>query len=191
MRTIPSSEMKGRIRKQRTGIEELHLLDRAGEVLGKRLEPEPGTELNFGALLVQDENSGAGQDLGAADRFKGLDEASDVVGDEAELRTAGGRREAGRVGGRPGDLAGRREQLGGIETHVAVQRRTAADRTKRGPEIVDQSEVHSKLPCSLEVDADDDGLDQDLERPPIDPLDDLIDDFEVGLIILDDQEIVV
>ena len=176
---------------QRARVEELDLLDRAGEILRKRLEAEAGTELDLGALLVQDQDAGTGQDLGAADRFEGLNEAGDVVGDEAELRAAGSRREPGRVGGRPGDLAGRREQLSGIETDIAVERGTAADRTERGPEIVDEREVDPELPGSLEVDADDDRLDQHLKWSLVDPLDDLIDDFEVGLVVLDDQEVAV
>ena len=52
-------------------------------------------------------------------------------------------------------------------------------------------EVDTKLPVVLEVDAYDDRLNQDLNRSNVDPRDNLVYDFEVGFIILNDEVVTV
>jgi hypothetical protein len=173
---------------QRSRVQKLDLLNGAGEVLGKRLESESLAELNLGALLVQDKDSGTCQDLGAAHRLQGPDETGYVVGDEPELDPVRSRRKTlGIRGCALGDLAGRRKQLGRIEADVAVQRRSGADRTQHIGQVIGDREVNPQLFVVLQVDAHDDRLDQDLDRPNVDLLDDLVDDFEVGFILLDDE----
>jgi len=56
----PDHAIQGNERAIRSSVrcEELHLLDRAREILREGLEPEAGAELNLGSLLVQDEIRG-------------------------------------------------------------------------------------------------------------------------------------
>ena len=88
-----------------------------------------------------------------------------------------------------GDGAGRGQQLRRGKADVAVQRRSGADRAEHRAQVVDHAEVNTELRVVLVVHADDDRLDQDLDRPDVDSLDDLVDDLEVGFIVLDDQVI--
>ena len=58
------------------------------------------------------------------------------------------------------DLAAGGQQLRGIESDVAVERRPAADRAEVPTQVVDQAEVDPQLAVVLVIDADDHRLDQ-------------------------------
>ena len=87
------------------------------------------------------------------------------------------------------DLSRRREDLSRVETDVVVDCEARSNRAQLLTQLVDDGEIDPQLRVLVQLDADDDRLDQHLDRRNVNLLNDLIDDLEVGLVILDHQHI--
>ena len=176
---------------QGTDAEELDGLEAAGEVRDRVSETEALAELNFRALLVEDENAWAGQDVDLVETLDSADEPGEVVGDEAELEALVGQEVAGCELAGPGaddvsgEDAGRGEAGGGVDGAAG-----AADEGETF-EVVDDGEVDAELLVVAKSDAEDDGLDEDLGGLDVEAFDDLVDGLEVLRVVANDDDVMI